>query len=93
MTNESLTPEQVAVKGERIYQEKLKTVLEPSEIGKFVAIEVESGDYFVGESIIDAIQQARAKYPDKLVHTIKVGYEGVFKMGSYSRKLSYGWKS
>jgi hypothetical protein len=39
-----LTPKQVAEKGEQIYKEKLKPILEPKEKGKFVTIEVNSGE-------------------------------------------------
>ena len=88
-----LTPEQVAGKGEQFYQEQLKKKLEPKHRGSFVAIEVNSGTYFIGSSLLEALQKARAKYPDRLFHTIRIGYEGVFKMGSYAKHLSYGWKS
>lgn len=93
MTEQTLTPEQIAGLGEKLYQEKLKSILEPTQIGKFVAIEVVSGDYFVGDTIIEAMQQGREKYPDRLFHTIKIGYKGVYKMGSYLKNLSYGWRS
>jgi hypothetical protein len=35
--------------GERIYYEKLKPILEPKYKGKIIAIEVDSGDYFIGD--------------------------------------------
>lgn len=87
-----LTPDQVAAKGEEIYQEKLKTMLEPSNNGKFVAIEVVSGEHFVGSTILEAVALARKKYPNRLLHTIKVGYEGVYKLGRFS-KPAYGWRA
>lgn len=93
-TNNILTPEQVAQKGEEIYKNKLKGTLEPKENGKFVVIDVVSEDYFIGTSILEALENAKKKYPDRLFHTIKIGYQGVFKMGGYvKRGLSYGWKS
>ncbi len=89
-----LTTEQIAARGEKIYAEKLKPLLEPKENGKFVAIEVESEDYFIGMSILEAIDLAKKKYPTKLFHTVRVGYPGVFKLGAYSKKgISYGWKN
>ena len=86
-----LTPEQIAEKGQKIYNEKLKTTLEASSQGKFVAIDVETGEYFISDTLIGALQEAKSKYPNKLFHTIKIGSEGVFKMGSYAKNLSYGW--
>ena len=36
---------------ERIYCEKLKPILEPEYNGKIVAIEIDSGDYFIGDTV------------------------------------------
>jgi hypothetical protein len=66
--------------GERIYHEKLKSLLEPQYRGKIVAIEVESGDYFVEDSVVKAALKAKAKYPDKVFHFIRVSYRAVHKM-------------
>jgi len=65
--------------GERIYHEKLKPLLEPQYLGKIVAIEIESGDYFVDASVVKAGLQAKAKYPDKVFHFMRVGYRAVHK--------------
>lgn len=61
-------------RGERIYRTKLKTLLEPRHTGEFVAIEVESGDYFVGPTIGTALAKASKKYPDKCFYIMRVGY-------------------
>lgn len=92
--NNILTPEQVAQRGEEIYKNKLKQILEPKDNGKFVAIDVVSEDYFVGDSLLEALENAKKKYPDRLFHTIKIGYQGIFKMGGYVKgALFYEWKS
>ena len=91
-TENSLTPDQTAERGQKIYDEKLKAILEPSNNGKFVAIEIETGDYFVADTLLEALQRAKEKYPTKVLHTVRIGYEGVFKMGTYALKgMSYGW--
>ena len=43
-----LTPKQVAEKGEQIYKEKFRPILEPKEKGKFVTIEVTPESSFLG---------------------------------------------
>jgi hypothetical protein len=65
--------------GERIYYENLKPILEPQYKGKIVAIEVDSGDYFIGDSVIKALQKAREVYPDKLFHFMKIGFRTLRK--------------
>jgi len=62
-----------------IYEMKLKQELEPKFKGQFVAIEVDSGDWFLGETPIEAALKAREKYPDKLFHMIRIGYRAVSK--------------
>jgi predicted nucleic acid-binding protein len=80
-----LSPEQVVEKGQKFYAEKLKAELEPDKNGKFVVIEIESGDYFIADTLVEALEKAKDKYPSKLFHTVKIGFEGIYKMGTYSR--------
>ena len=52
-------------RGERIYEERLKSLLEPDHKGEIVAVEVESGEYFLGKREIEAYDKAVAKHPGK----------------------------
>ena len=55
--------EEAARTGERIYERRLKAVLEPDSQGRVVAIHIPSEDYFVGDSLLDASDLLRDKYP------------------------------
>ncbi len=70
---------QLSEQGERIYHEKLKRLLEPKYKGKVIAIEVESGNYFIGESVVEALTKARKVYPDKLFHFMRIGFRALHK--------------
>lgn len=65
---------QIAQESKMIYDERLRDKLEGSSHGKFVCIEPKSGDYFVGETFDDAVNQAIDAHPDKRTHTLRVGY-------------------
>ena len=69
-------------KGKRLYQTKLKSLLEPAHTGKFAAIEPDSGECFMGTKMIDAVLQARAKYPDKQVYIVRIGFRAAISMRS-----------
>ncbi len=45
--------------------EEIKGELEAKHHGAYVMIEVDSGDYFVGETPEEALRQARALHPNK----------------------------
>lgn len=70
---------QLSEQGERIYHEKLKRLLEPKYKGKVVAIEVESGNYFIGDSVVEALTKARQVYPEKLFHFMRIGFRALHR--------------
>ena len=65
--------DEICSKGENVYQ-KIKDVLDPTYRGKIVAIEPESGDYFLGEDVVESTQLAKKKHPGKLFYYVKVGF-------------------
>ena len=65
----------------KIYADKLQVALEVDHRGQFVAIEPESGDYFVSDTLDGAVQAARTRYPDRLSHTLRVGYPAALHLG------------
>jgi hypothetical protein len=65
--------DEIVEKGQRIY-ERIKDKLEPEHKGEIVAIEPDTGDYFLGQSVIEAIEKGRERYPDSVFHVIRIGY-------------------
>jgi len=66
-------------KGKRIYK-RLKPKLETKYRGKVIAIDVESGNYAIGEDELDAALNARRLFPDKIFYFIRIGYPVVHKL-------------
>lgn len=64
----------ISVKGQKILDDVSKK-LEREHFGKVIVIEVESGDYFIGEIPIEATKKAKEKYPDKVFFQGKIGYK------------------
>ena len=66
---------------EAIYATKLRSVLEPEHVDQFVAIEPQSGDYFLGGTINEATRAARSAYPNRLTHAMRVGHKAALHFG------------
>ncbi|MHB1376490.1 MAG: hypothetical protein ACYCXB_03595 [Candidatus Humimicrobiaceae bacterium] len=64
-------------KGRAVYK-KLQSELKKDK-GKIIAIEIESGEYFVGDNELEAAQKARSKFPDKIFTFFRIGYPVVHK--------------
>jgi len=58
-----LSPDEIARRGERIYEERLRAQLEPGDNGKFIVIDVETGLYEVDADHLAASDRAAAKRP------------------------------
>jgi hypothetical protein len=72
-------------RAKQIYAERLKPALEAEHADRFVAIEPESGEYFLGDTFDEAVKLARSKYPARLSHTIRVGHRAAFHIGVMQR--------
>ncbi|MGB7327423.1 MAG: hypothetical protein WBD31_21280 [Rubripirellula sp.] len=73
----------VAERAKIIYHEQLKACLEASDPDKFVAIEPESGDFFLGATLSEAIGKSRQKHPSRPAHVIRVGHKAAVHFGMH----------
>ena len=74
----------VISRAKEIYERRLRSSLEANHRDQFVAIEPDSGEFFIGETFDEAVKLARSKYPSKLSHTIRVGHAAAFHLGEMS---------
>ena len=73
--------EELAQKAEELYYSRLRDFLEREHLDDFVAIEPESGDYFLGKTLSEAIGAARRSHPDRLSHAMRVGHRTAIHIG------------
>ena len=73
--------EEVCDRGERIYAERIKALVEPQENGRFIVIDIESGDYEIADLMSDASHCLKERRPDSVRFGAKVGYSSAFNLG------------
>lgn len=71
-----------SIRAEEIYAKSLREHLEPALNGKFVAIDVLSGDYIVGDELLDAYDRGAAKYPGRTFIYKRIGYDVTHFIGA-----------
>ncbi len=64
-----------------VYNQRLRSRLESEALGKFVAIEPDSGDFFLGATLSEALGASRKAHPDKLAYGMRVGQTAAVKIG------------
>lgn len=77
----SADTQSVIDRAKRIYTERLRATLEAHHRGRFVAIEPESGEHFLADTLDGAAQAARARHPARLSHTVRVGHPAALHLG------------
>ncbi len=82
-----LTPEmnELVRRAEEIYYGRLQRLLESEHKDEFVAIEPESGEYFLGRTLSEATKAARQVYPDRPTHVMRVGHKAALHFGVHSK--------
>jgi len=74
------TPDKIVEEGERLYTERHKAKLEQTNLGHFVAINVLTGEAYVGEFPELALELARKEAPHGVFHLIRIGSPGAFRV-------------
>lgn len=77
------TREAVIRQGRQIYDEKLKAELKPDHTGRFVAVEPNTGEYFLGDTDVEALYTAHAALPESHFYLKRIGYDYTHRIGSY----------
>ncbi|MGH7595431.1 MAG: hypothetical protein ACREOI_03725 [bacterium] len=72
LTYQPIDKETLAEKGETIFR-SIEEKLKPAHLGKVVAIEVGSGDFFLGRTGSEAVGEAKRKHPNKIFYLARVG--------------------
>ena len=69
-------------RSEQIYESRLKAELERSHPDFFVAIEPDSGEYFLGRTLSEAGTAARKAHPERRSFVMRVGHRVAVHIGA-----------
>ena len=71
-------------RAKRLYADRLQLELERDH-NRFVSIEPESGEFFLGDTLDEAVQSAVKKYPSRRSFTIRIGHRAALHLGGMTR--------
>ena len=80
--------EEYRQRGESLYENSIRAQVEPQHNGKFVAIDLETGDYEVDEDDYTAGERLLARHPDAQTWMMRAGHKTAYRMGGRSRMVS-----
>ncbi len=80
--------EEFAQRGNELYETQVRPSVEEGNLGKIVAIDIETGAFEVADTTIAATDRLYDRYPDAQPWVIRIGYQAVYRFGSRSLKKS-----
>ena len=68
--------------GEELYDKNIRAIVETEEnIGRLISIDIETGDYAVGDDFIEMNDTLFAKHPGAALYGARIGYDAVYAIG------------
>ena len=80
MTTPEMDTEQRMALGKEIYETRIRHLVEPHEHGKYVVLDIATGDYVMGPDLGYTTQELRTRRPDAILYTVRIGHPAVFRL-------------
>ena len=75
------TPEEVAARGEALYEQRIRPHVEATHQGQFVVVDIETGDYEIDADDLAATKRALTKRPNAVLYGMRIGYPTAYRLG------------
>ncbi|MBE9140749.1 hypothetical protein IQ254_26710 [Nodosilinea sp. LEGE 07088] len=76
--------EELAKRGQALYETGIRQQVEAGNDGKIVAIDIETGAFEVDDSVLPATQRLFERYPEAQPWVIRIGHRAVYHFGARS---------
>jgi len=74
MGHSCYSTDEIVARGKEIYEKQLKRKLEPQNLGKYLVIDIETGEYQMDEDDLKAALRAYQKNPAGARFEMQIGY-------------------
>lgn len=81
MSTAIFTPDQIVQRGEAIYNDRIRQLVEPDHIGEVVVINVETGEYEMDADDVAASERASDRFGSAALYAMRVGEPGLYRFG------------
>ncbi len=74
-------PGTVAARGKEIYQQQIREKVEPQHKGKFLSVDIETGDYEIDTDDLSPSLRLLAKRPEAVIYSLRIGFRAAHRIG------------
>ena len=82
MPHPRFTGDKIVERGQALYDQKIREKVEPQQNGKFLVLDIETGDYEIDVNSYAAYERAAATRPDAPFYLLRVGFPAAVTLGA-----------
>ena len=75
------TTDEIVQRGEEIYQRDIRPLVAEGNVGRYLLVDTETGEYELGDDLLEAAHRAHAKREDAVLYALRIGYPAVDHIG------------
>jgi len=72
---------EIADQGQALFEREIRPRLDASAHGKFLALDIETGDYEIDGDELAAVKRARASRPEAPLYILRIGFPTAYRLG------------
>ena len=77
--------EEVAKRGEAIYEQEIRPKVESENKGKYLVLDIETGEYEIDQDDLAATKRVLEKCPEAVLYGLRIGYPAAYRLGGFSK--------
>jgi hypothetical protein len=82
MAHPRYTRDEIAARARTIYEQRIRSLVEPQHTGEYLVINVETGEYELDPDDETVSRRAYEKYPSAALYGMRVGYPAWGRIGA-----------
>ncbi len=81
MPHPRFTTAEIVRQGQRLYDQRIRHEVDAANQGKFLVLDIETGEYEISASDLKAMQRVRSANPDAALYVIRIGFPTAYRLG------------
>lgn len=79
---------EIVERGQAIYESRIRPLVEREHAGKYLVLDIETGEYKIDADHIAASDRAAAKHPEGLLFAMRIGHRAGRRLGARPRGVA-----
>ncbi|MBN1346764.1 MAG: hypothetical protein JXQ73_29000 [Phycisphaerae bacterium] len=79
------TSQEICRLGQERYERDVRHLVEPRHNDKFLALDIETGQYAIGDEALDAVDALGKHPPEAGVYIVRIGHPAAYRLGGRFR--------